>query len=153
MTDDEIKAIIQQSSTRREILERLEWGRDSKGYKRLYRWCHSRNVPLDHLVRTIPYASQTKRGEYSLDEILVANSTYQNRAHLKRRLIRTKTLQNICSECGSEPLWKGKLLVLQLEHKNGISNDNRLENLSLLCPNCHSQTTTYAGRNVIRKSK
>lgn len=42
--------------------------------------------------------------------------------------------------------WRGKLLSLQLDHLNGVNNDNRLENLRLLSPNCHSQTPTYCRR-------
>jgi len=42
--------------------------------------------------------------------------------------------------------WRGKRLVLHLDHINGINNDHRLSNLRLLCPNCHSQTDTYCNR-------
>ena len=47
-----------------------------------------------------------------------------------------------------EPLWNGIPLVLQLDHINGINNDNRIENLRFLCPNCHSQTTTFSGKHA-----
>jgi hypothetical protein len=50
-------------------------------------------------------------------------------------------------------MWQGSKLVLQLEHKNGKSNDNRIENICFLCPNCHSQTLTYCGRNLSKKTK
>lgn len=52
-----------------------------------------------------------------------------------------------CSECGLENKWNGKELVIQLHHINGISNDNRLENLTWLCPNCRAQTENYNGGN------
>lgn len=82
----------------------------------------------------------------SFEEILVENSTYQNRASLKRRLLASGLLEYKCYECGISS-WRGKELSLQLEHKNGINNDNRINNLCLLCPNCHSLTSTYAGKN------
>jgi len=44
------------------------------------------------------------------------------------------------------PMWNDKPLVLQIDHINGVSNDNRIENLQILCPNCHTQTVTFAGR-------
>lgn len=81
-----------------------------------------------------------------LDQILVKNSDYRG-SHLKKRLIREKIIPYVCKECGIGPTWRGKTLVLQLEHKNGDSTDNRLKNLCFLCPNCHSQTPTFAGRN------
>jgi Zn finger protein HypA/HybF involved in hydrogenase expression len=82
----------------------------------------------------------------SLKELLVKNSDYRGR-HLKKRLIQSNTIPHKCADCGLGPKWRGKKLVLQLEHKNGDSRDNRLKNLCLLCPNCHSQTSTFAGRN------
>lgn len=81
-----------------------------------------------------------------LDTILVENSTY-TRYHLKNRLIKEGVLEYICSECGLSTMWNTKPLVLVLDHINGVSDDNRVENLRFLCPNCHSQTSTFAGRN------
>lgn len=59
-------------------------------------------------------------------------------------------IKNICSVCGQLPEWNGKPLVLQLDHINGIFDDNRLENLRIICGHCHSQTDTFAGRNKKR---
>jgi 5-methylcytosine-specific restriction endonuclease McrA len=56
-----------------------------------------------------------------------------------------------CSACGLKDSWQDKKLVLQIEHKNGNRKDNRLKNLTFLCPNCHSQTETFAGRNRNKK--
>lgn len=84
--------------------------------------------------------------KYSLDEILVENSPYANIAHLKYRLVKEGYLDYQCFECGITD-WRGKTLSLHLDHKNGINNDHRLENLRFLCPNCHSLTDTYAGKN------
>jgi len=68
-------------------------------------------------------------------------------ATLKRRVIRRQIIEYKCQVCGNVGEWQGKKISLQLNHKNGISNDNRPENLEFLCPNCHSQTPTFSGRN------
>jgi hypothetical protein len=81
-----------------------------------------------------------------LDHILVENSPYANLGRLKLRLIAAGLLTNACSICGITN-WRGQLLSLHLDHINGVGDDHRLTNLRLLCPNCHSQTETYCGRN------
>jgi 5-methylcytosine-specific restriction endonuclease McrA len=73
----------------------------------------------------------------------------RSRKHTKARLMRAGVLTNTCASCGLAG-WQGKPLNVHLDHINGIKNDNRLENLRMLCPNCHSQTPTYGGRNLKR---
>jgi DNA-binding transcriptional ArsR family regulator len=69
-----------------------------------------------------------------------------SRSHLKRRLLAAGLKENRCERCGIES-WLGEPLSMALHHINGDGLDNRLENLALLCPNCHAQTPNFSGRN------
>lgn len=88
----------------------------------------------------------------NLNELFIINSTI-SRQHLKKIIIREQLIDYKCDECGNDGEWNNLKLVLQLEHKNGDTFDNRLENLCFLCPNCHSQTATYSGKNSKRTKK
>lgn len=79
-------------------------------------------------------------------EHLLKSGVHRGRYHVKARLIREGLKTNRCEGCGLVD-WQGQPITLALHHINGVRNDNRLENLQLLCPNCHSQTDTFAGRN------
>lgn len=80
------------------------------------------------------------------EDVFVVNSTYA-RHHIKRRIIEQQLVPYVCAECDNDGNHNGKPLVLQLDHINGVNDDNRLENLRFLCPNCHSQEDTYAAKN------
>ena len=88
----------------------------------------------------------TGQQKKDLNKILVENSVY-SRTHLKKRLVDENLLEYKCEKCNNEGEWCGEPISLQLDHKNGINNDNRINNLRFLCPNCHSQTPTFAGKN------
>ena len=86
---------------------------------------------------------KTRPAAMPLEELLGAP---RDRGHLKSRLSKEGLLAPRCAECGLGK-WRGRPIALELHHINGRGQDNRLENLTLLCPNCHSQTDSWGGRN------
>lgn len=88
--------------------------------------------------------------KYKLEEVLKENSSI-SRHCLIHYLNRFNVLEYKCALCGNTGEWQGQVLTLQIDHINGIRNDNRKENLRWLCPNCHSQTETFCGRNQTKK--
>ena len=80
-------------------------------------------------------------------EVFVENSTYA-RHRLKTRIYNEQMLDTKhCAICKTDDMWNGKPLIFILDHINGVNNDNRIENLRLLCSNCDSQLDTYKSRN------
>lgn len=118
---------------------------------KLYKCGASYNVLNRNIVRlnldTGHWESRQKRRIIRpIKEIIVQHSPYLGSTDaLKKRLINASLLEYKCYNC-SIVEWNGEKLSLQLDHINGDRYDNRLENLRLLCPNCHSQTSTYAGK-------
>jgi 5-methylcytosine-specific restriction endonuclease McrA len=82
-------------------------------------------------------------------EELLALGPARHRLNLKKRMIKAGLKDGSCEECGITD-WRGRPLSMALHHVNGDGRDNRLENLRLLCPNCHSQTENFAGKAVVR---
>ena len=113
---------------------------------RLKVYCETRGVSTAHFLgRAKPH--RRGRGRYmELDKILVKDSLYKNSAELKKRLVAAGMLVERCDICGLVE-WREKPITLILDHKNGNHQDNRFENLHLVCPNCDSQQPTWLGRN------
>jgi hypothetical protein len=88
-------------------------------------------------------------GRVPIERLLVPNGG--SRRSVKQRLLECGLVENRCEICGLED-WLGKPIIIHLDHINGIRDDHRLENLRMLCPNCHSQTDTYGARNKGRWS-
>lgn len=100
------------------------------------------------LPRGNPGKASRQRAQGRLIEQLVENGRFISGQRLRTCLVEAGLLKDECTACGIGPEWNGRSLVLQLDHINGVATDNRLINLRLLCPNCHSQTETFAGRNL-----
>lgn len=146
-SDEEFIDIVQSSSNFTDCCRKIGLSiNGSNGRNQIKKRCEELNLSYNHFYIT---AAERRKGKprYSLEEILIENSPYANRSALKQRLIKEGLLEYKCAICNNDGNWNGKPLSLQLDHINGINNDNRLENLRLLCPNCHSQTSTFSGKN------
>ena len=102
------------------------------------------NYSLKNIKRSKSYT-------ITLEDIFKGKYPNYQTFKLKNRLIKELKWQHICSICKLQE-WNNEKIPLQLDHINGVSNDHRLENLRLLCPNCHAQTETYCGKNVKRRN-
>ena len=109
-------------------------------------------ISTDHFDR---YATQRALGAgraTPLSEILVANSSF-SRGHLKERLYSAGLKSPVCELCEQGPVWCGREMALVLDHINGMPNDNRIENLRIVCPNCAATLDTHCGRNLPRHDR
>lgn len=144
VSDEQFREIVANSSTYSDCLRALGLGtKGGSSTDILKRRIKELNCSIEHFNRSCG-GKQTK---HDLVDILVENSTYANISSLKRRLVRENVLEYKCAICGINE-WLGQEISLQLDHINGVNNDHRADNLRFLCPNCHSQTNTYAGKNI-----
>jgi len=103
------------------------------------------NISTDHWD---PYAATRGHGSLRrrpLEEILVEHSTF-SRGHLKQRLYEEGLKRPVCELCGQGEIWRGRVMGLILDHINGVSDDNRLSNLRIVCPNCAATLDTHCAR-------
>jgi HNH endonuclease len=148
-TDDDLRDAVASSATVSDTIRKL--GYEPNGG--VHRWIvgHIRRLGLDthHFVGqgwAKGRRPTTGLRPRPLAEVLVANSTYGSCSGLRKRLIREGLKAARCEMCGLSE-WMGRPLPLALDHINGDPRDNRLENLRILCPNCHALTDTWCVSN------
>ncbi len=144
----ELQFLLDNSSSIAEVIEKIGLDPYNGNHKTLNQRIKEEDFDLSKLKdnRTIKNKQVGIKNRFPLNNVLTENSTY-NRSQLKKRLVEDNLLAYKCSSCGITDMWNNKPISLQLDHINGINNDNRLKNLRFLCPNCHSQTETYCGKH------
>lgn len=149
-TDEQFVKLIKNSTNISEVLFKLGYSvkGNSWGFSQVRKRMDDLNIDASEFKGKSAAIEKTKQASLT-SEMLLRENCKHNRNCLRRFIIKNKLLPYRCAICGALE-WNGKTLSLELDHINGINNDNRLENLRFLCPNCHSQTTTYGSRNQQR---
>lgn len=148
---EELRRIVLKSKSKSEVL--TEYGLKPVGgnYKVLNKYLYLYNISVTHFNgkgwNTGDRYIQVK-SSIPLSDILVEYSTFST-YHLKRKLLNEGIKTHKC-ECCNNTTWNDKPIPLELNHKNGVHTDHRLNNIELLCPNCHALTDHYRGRNKNR---
>lgn len=148
VADDALRAAFATSATRADLLRAVGLPVDSHSYAWLRRRLTALGPPFDQLNGQGWARGRRAGPRRPLSELLVAG-TWVGSHLLRVRLLAEGVLAHRCSECRLTH-WQGQLIPLELDHVSGDRYDSRLENLRLLCPNCHAQTPTYRGRNIGR---
>ena len=147
LSDEQFVELLKKSSTISEVLFKLGYTvkGNSWGYSQVKRRMDDLNLDYSIFKGKSAVIKANKLNNIKKEDILKENCKHQ-RTVLRRYVIKNNLIPYKCAICGCTE-WQGKTLSLELDHINGINNDNRLENLRFLCPNCHSQTSTYGSRN------
>ncbi len=142
---DELQAIIKECKTIKQVIDRLGLNVCVYQYKAFKSRVIAESLDVSSLSSSRYPAEALAASTIPLEDHLVENRMVCNTS-LKRKLLKAKLLKNECSKCPNTGEWNGEPLTLQLDHINGNRTDNRIENLRLLCPNCHSQTPTWGSK-------
>lgn len=141
-----LREAISVSNSAKNVLENLGLRAGGGNYAQLNKYCEKFGIELIAYNNSAIGKFFKSTVKIANDKVFIENSTYNSGVSIKKRLYEMGVKEE-CTACGLGNEWNGKPISLQLEHINGIHDDNRLENLTILCPNCHSQTSTFAGRS------
>ena len=148
-TEQQLINAVKNSYSYRSVLNKLGLREAGGNYAQIKRYISEYKLDIKHFKGQGWNAGLRGIGKplISLAKILVKNSSFQS-YKLKKRLFSAKLKPQHCEECGWAKKSKDGRMPLELDHINGNSRDNRLENLRILCPNCHSLKPTHRGRNI-----
>ena len=146
MDIDNLKEVILLCNSRNEVFSKMKLSNASGNYKSFNRLIKENNIDISHFrdrsEEALHLYNKGVLQSYENSDIFVDGSTVA-RSIVKKRIIRDELIEYKCIFCNNMGEWKGQKLVLILDHINGIREDNRLENLRFLCPNCNSTLETH----------
>ncbi len=151
-TIEQLKGAVASNKSYRKILIELKLRPTGGNYDQLKKYIQELQLDFSHYTGMAWNRGMRGIGKpiRPLCDVLVKHTYYQS-YRLKRRLISAGLKQNSCEHCGWAEKTSGGYVPVELDHINGDRHDNRIENLRILCPNCHSLTPTYRGRGKRKK--
>lgn len=151
-TKEQLQDIAEKSFSFRQMLNKLNLRETGGNYSNIRNRCKEFDIDTSHFFgqgwNKIDHPSFGKNS-IPLKEYFVKGTKRVSSSKIKARILNNGLKKYECEICGVGE-WLGRRLVIELHHKNGDGTDNRLENLQLLCPNCHSQTHNYCKKMELR---
>ena len=144
-SEEDLRKAVKTSTSTRQVLEKLDIVPAGGNYQTTNKRIQKLNIDTSHFTGQAWNRGKIIGPKRPIEEYLKENSVVQS-FRLKNRLLLEGLKEHKCECCGITE-WNGKPAPLELDHINGNHHDNQLENLRILCPNCHAQTDTYRGKN------
>ncbi len=144
---EELKQWVSECDTIAELCRKLELQPKGGNYNTVKAIIEENGLDISHFKGKHSVVRKKGISRINLSDVLEGNVVYGNSNALKERLIKTEVKERKCECCGNT-MWLGLPIPLELHHKNGDHYDNHLQNLELLCPNCHALTDSYRGRKI-----
>lgn len=150
-TKEQLEIIVAESTSLRQVLNKLNLKEAGGNYANIKARLDKFEIDYSHFTGKA-WNKGKSWVKTSIEERLIEDSNYStglpySTSKLKNRLIKENIKEHKCENCNLTE-WLFEKINLEIHHINGVSNDNRLENLQLLCPNCHSLTNNYRGKNI-----
>jgi len=146
-SEEELREVIACCMNYKEIIETLRI--NMFYHKYLKKFIEEHNIDISHFKQGLACVER----KITIKDKLIKGDKCVGSYTIKEYLVKNNIVENKCSVCKLPPIWNNKPLTLQLDHINGDHFDNRVENLRLICPNCHTQTDTFTGRNTAKYQK
>jgi HNH endonuclease len=145
-TESAAREAIAASMNWSQALRKLGLRAAGGNHRVLKQWARAWQIPTGHFDPYAHVGPHLRSQRIPLEDVLVEHSTY-NRGSLKKRLFESGLKDRTCELCGQGEEWRGRRMSLILDHINGVHDDNRLENLQIVCPNCAATLSTHCARN------
>ena len=152
-TRQEIEQFVKESASYAQLAQKCGYAKQSgSSAKEVRKMIWQLNLDISHFTGQGWMIGQTYDSERYIpfEEYIKGNSVQTNK--LRKKLLKEGLKEHIC-ECCLNTMWNNVPIPLEVHHKDGNKNNNHIDNLQLLCPNCHALTDTYRGKNIRKPQK
>lgn len=147
---EKLNEIIKKSTSYAEVLKRLEMKPSGGNQQTLKKYILKHGINISHFLHQAWKRGKTSNNKVDIEEYL-SNKRPIYSHPLKLKLIKEGYFDHKCYKCNLTE-WQGEKIPIQLHHIDGNSSNNNLDNLIILCPNCHALTDTFCGKNTSLKN-